>query len=387
MRKKSQILLVIVIFQIFVVFVPTPVKAIQFTANNYWYFVDEPTTIDFPDMKFTVINDLDVDVQVNVSFMTVEGVDLEVFFEWDSVILGVEESKTNHYAIKINSSLAVTVNVQMLIKQKPLISGEQIVSTGGIVVNRVTFYTQEEGALLDLHIVDQSGWPRNATIDIQYRMNQSLSWSPIKNMVGLGYTGYLPKGFYFIRARDFENPNIYAEKTFEMTNDTTVSLALQLVGFKIFQVLFTKVQFEDQNITICGLNVTINNHVGTLEEVKIYAEMYENKTLIQSTLPSEYSEFPKTENFQVSLWFAPINWQNATNYVVRGIIQSRDLIIATKEKDFWYYKDEVPTSEQQFPLIELLGTLGLFGVAVLIWKYKTNLKGKEIEKLVERHAK
>lgn len=341
-----------------------PISGFNFSYVNYWFFVNEPTTINNSEMYFQLNNDNDFDITVNCTFEQIEGIDLSVNLLWNIANISVGESLKNYYSIKINSSLATTVIIHINIFQKPVDSSEQKLAIAGAVTNRVTYYTEEQGHLLRLNIFDQSDRYREAMVTIKHSYNKSAPFTIIKEFNGTDFYGLLPSGNYQIQAYDLDT-GIYGEANFKLINDTDINVNLALVGFNMFRLLTTN---------RLGINTSINNFVGELEEVEIFGELLFNGEVISQTEKIRYSKFPKITNFYASMWFDPIKMETG-EYIVRGVIYANELFIADKSMSFTYTKlpiNQFKWFTDNLPLI-------FIGSLIIIMSGKMWLKNRKLE--------
>ena len=77
----------------------SPVQGIGFSCSELWFFVDQPTILDYDEMSFSVYNNHLHPVHVECTVEQVEGVNISVGFDWNSVTLNPEEKQVNHYHI------------------------------------------------------------------------------------------------------------------------------------------------------------------------------------------------------------------------------------------------------------------------------------------------
>lgn len=347
----------------------TPVGAIELTSTPFWFFIYEPTDIDFPEMVFRVRNSDDQPVEAVCSYKPIEGIDLDVQFTWTNITIAAGGIVENHYSIHVNSSFTVTIRLEIYVRKRPANQPGSQLSAGGIIHNHLSFYSEEDGALLNINVVDQSNTPRNSTVNILYKYNTSMSWTPIHNFVGTHFEGVFPLGEYLIQARDVKVPNIFTEEHFIITNSSVITLKLELVGFQMFLPIGRGEVNETNHIvklTQAGVNTTINNWVGIIDRVEVFAELYHidadgDETLLDATEPFVISPFYPTFNRTQSLvmWFDPMK-HPAGNYRIVGKIQTYGLLIAHTEEGFPYYPP--PT---QFNIFNALRDLFFPTVAVV----------------------
>jgi len=351
-RRSSYFILTFFFFSLFTPYLYiTPVDALHFTSSSLWFYIDEPGIIDYPEMEFNVGNDGEETLRVNCSYQEVEGINITVHFDWETITLNGSEWATNRYWIEANITFAVTHIVVIKITQQFEDSDDQQIGVGGNVINRITFYSGDSGALLDLDIVDQSGSPRISIIDIYYKQNTSLSWSPIRTVNGTGFNGYLPLGYYLVQATDNET-GIFGESKFEVWNDTTQDVILRLVGFDIFM-------YKLDNKSRLSVYCTVDNRVGTISGVKIYGELYFEGNLIETSNVEEKQEFDPIEGLELTLAFGSIDWRIG-NYSIVGIIKSFETMVATTHLNFDV--PELPDKPATFDPINVLLFGGLLAI-------------------------
>lgn len=304
----------------------SPVNALEFTAQEFWFFVNSPQTINYTEMIFSVRNTEDHAIRINCSFNEIEGIDLTVFFRWSSIILEPEQKEINRYAIKISYTLASTIDLEIEITQQAEnVSGAQA-TVSGSVINHISFYSDTAGSLLDFRVVDQILTPRNASVLLSYRVNNSYSWTPIKKFNGTSLYGVFPLGFYHALAVDLET-GVRGELTFELwRNESLQYLKLPLIDFYI-NILggdFVAVEF------------VISNHKGELPDLSLFAEVRDNSGLVYTTDKITFEPFGKVINQKV---FLPIdfNFKNK-EYVIVGKLESLGFILATNSQEFTYNK-------------------------------------------------
>jgi len=300
----------------------TESSALELVCTEFWFYCSEPTVLEFPTMVFSVRNTELHPIKVICSQEIIEGFNISIATEWETIILDPYESRENRYSIMINETLSTEYEVRIIISQCATSDNETQATVSAIVLNHIVFYSELEGSLLNLQIEDQSGKPRNATISIKYKQDSTKPWTPIKLVNATSYVGYLPDGIYLVQAVDLDT-NIYAEKEFYLTEDTTVYLELKLVG----------ISFRLLTGDRLGLNMTVNNYVGTIEDVTIYAELYYEGFLV-GTSQKYYAEyFHYTTGFRIAVWFSPYKWETG-QYSVTAIIKAHSDTIVSVSSSF-----------------------------------------------------
>ena len=324
--RKSMLLLIIGFSLLFFPFfmLITPVSAIGITANSYHFFIDEPAVIDFEEMIFYVKNTESEPIEVKCGYDRIEGINFSVELDWTSIILEPQKSISNHFIISVGESLNVTFPVQISVVGYSLNndSGNKLVGAG-IVTNFISYYSEQTGYFMDLRIMDQSGKPRIADIKLEHKFNASYPYTPIKRVNTSTLSGYFPKGWYSILARDLETGRTGAEQ-FYLDNDSVISVEIQLVGFSYFEPI-------GDSRNHLGINATINNFVSILYEVEIFAELFLDGVKIDETNKDYWQEFPQVSDHRIKLWFSFDEWREA-DYEVFAYIYSMDLKIAEKFK-------------------------------------------------------
>lgn len=352
--KKNTIIFWVVLFSLFTpILSTTPVKGISFTYTQYWFYIDQPGIIDYKDMQFTVKNNHGYPIEVACSYQKVEGINIDVIFDWTRINLTAGEIAINRYKINVTGELSAIFNLKIFLHERPRESGTQMV-TGGIIINKVTFFSLSEGSLLTLKITDQAERPRDAQVTIKYSFNDSMPFTPIKEFNNSQFYGVLPYGNYRVRAYDIGEPSIYAEDDF-ILNDTehNLTVKLDLVGFGIFKLI--------SRGTI-GVEAIIFNHVGEIKSVKIYGELYliESNELIETSESWDISPLPKTTDQKLTLWFQYLDWTPDKKYIVRGVIEAGGLPIAYR----WSEQFDIKTSSTKKAEPLQLEAILLFGVVI-----------------------
>lgn len=364
--RKAYFLFLIFLFSLFT-FSPISIKAISVNSQEFWFYVSEPTLIDYPQMSFQVKNTKDTPITVNCSFEAVSGVDVEIFLEWETSILDGGEVKFNHYSIYANITYAATVRLEI----------DVVDVTGGNlgaavrVANYIVFYSGEEGYLLDVNIVDQSGVPRMSEIIVNHKTLTNLTWTPIEYINASSFTGYYPVGHYFIQAKDLET-NIYSESIFYLDNTTNVIITLHLVGFNRF-----KFMQDVEDPEIIGVNTTIFNNLQVLHDIEIFAEIYRDGELVKSTPKVAYENFPHTIDWDLEMWFPRFSWESG-NYSIIGKMVSHEILIAFKHIRFRYAK---PPTELDIGSVIVAGLIAVGVVMIIKFQYDKKQYFKQLKKL------
>lgn len=352
--RKAYFLFLIFLFSLFT-FSPISTQAITINSSQYWFYVSEPTLIDYPQMSFQVINTRDIPVTINCSFEPITGIEVDVFLEWESSILEAGEIKQNHYSIYANITYAATVRIEITVSE--YIGGN--LGTAATVANYIVFYSGEEGHLLDVEVIDQSGVPRLAEIAINHKFSLNQTWTPIALANDSTITGYYPQGHYFIQARDIET-NIYSESLFYLDNNTKVFITLQLVGFNRF-----KFMQDPEDNEIIGVNTTIFNNLQELHDIEIFAEIYRDGKIVKTTSKVFYSLFPSTTDWTLEMWFPRFDWTKG-NYSIIGKMVSHEILVAFKVINFRY---SPVTQNISFTEIVLIGLSGLVIGLIIKFEY------------------
>jgi hypothetical protein len=341
-------------YLLFFTFPISEVQGFGVSANQYWFFIQEPSTIDFPEMFFSVMNDESFSIQVNCTYERIEGINVSVGFQWESIILEANAKRSNRYSISVYDSFNVTFPVRIFCTAKPLdnSSGQKVIP-GVIVLNQITYYSDKTGYHLALQVMDQSSLPREATIIMNHKYNDSVGYTPIKKVNASNIQGYFPQGWYQVIAIDLET-SIVAETQFYFDNDTIIFLELQLVGFSQFELI-------SDNKNHVGVNATINNFVEMLYDVEIYAELYLDGELLSVSDSKDkiLPLFPEITDYGIKTWFNFEDWE-ITEYVVIGKIYSANQFIASKFKILPI--NEVPPENQLNPIL-LIAVGSFIGIA------------------------
>lgn len=350
----------VILFSLFTpILTITPVQAIEFSYTKFWFFIDDTGVIDFPEMTFSVRNTQEESVELICSYETIEGVNITVGFDWQRMNLTAGEKATNHYTLNVSTKFSATFYMRIFIRQKPAGSPDSQMTTGGIVINRITYYSEQDGALLDLRIVDQSDAPHEAVIDLEYQLNSSMTFTPIRRFNGTSFYGILPKGTYHLRASDLDS-DIFADQTFDLHEEMNLTVTLELVGFNQFNPI--EIEDDRKGYSILGVNCSINNFVGPLENLDVYAELYFKDERISTTEPFSISELERTPSFRFQVWFGTIKWQRGGAYRIRGLIESGNLLIAEEWSDEinpTQFADNTPSLELIFLGFSILVIIGM----------------------------
>lgn len=361
MRKSILILVIGFSFLFFPFFVLiTPVSAIGITANSYYFFIDEPTTIDFEELIFYVKNTENEPIEVKCGYDVIEGINVSVELDWTSIIIEPQKSIANHFIIHVGESFNITFPVQISVVGYSLNNetGNKLIGAA-IVTNFINYYSEESGYYMDLRIVDQSGRPRIADIKLEHKFNTSYPYTPIKRINASTLTGYFPKGWYSILARDSETGRTGA-KQFYLGNDSIIDVEIQLVGFSYFEPI-------GDSRNHLGINATINNFVSMLYEVEIFAELFLNGEKLDETNKDYWQEFPQVSNHRIKLWFSFDEWMEA-DYEIFAYIYSMGEKIAEKFKivsirDVVQVSNEIPIE-----LVIIATFIGGIAVAIIFSK-------------------
>jgi len=322
--------------------------ATTYSFPEYYFYIDAPTTISYPEMKFSIISG---GLPSNISCWQreIEGLNINVTLEWYDRPFAANERVENHYAIHVGETFAITTPVKIAC-QETYADGN--LAAGGTVTNWVTYISEESGSFLDLNIIDQSGRLRNSTVYIQHRVNNSMPWTPIKTFNGSGLNILLPNGLYQVLAKDIDS-SIAGEIIFELNSDISVNVELELVGFSSFKLLNSR--------GILEIEMLINNYVGVLTNVSIFGELYFEGKLFQVTNYVRLSEFSKTEDFMLTIGFPVFEWKTG-NYTVIGHIYAGEVSIAEREARF-SYETPPPSDEDRTWIIYAL-IIAIIGISI-----------------------
>ncbi len=349
---------------------PIPISAFQFGGQEFWFFLDQPGVIQYPDMFLTMRNNGKEPIILNCSLDPIQGINLTVHFEWTRTLLNPGESKINHYWFEVHDNFNRTLLVYLLIQQEPIEGQGQKITGAGAIINYITFFSPHEGHYLDLNIVDQSGYPRFAHVQLYHKHNTTLAWTPIRNVNTTRITGIFPAGIYYVYARDLETGRV-GELKFGLTTDLQIDVGLLLVGFGLFQYIPP----DPENRSI-GIRCTVNNFVGTLHETYIFAELHREGKLVATTNKDYRQQFEKTAGLELSFAFKPMSLEKG-NYTIIGKIESVERIIAESRIEFELLQDYTLNREDHTLELFLVGTSVIFGSLYLITTIqKRRLKNK-----------
>jgi len=376
--------LLIIVFPIFLFSSPfsqiTPVTGFGISYEEFHFFVSEPKTLAFEEMKFTVVNHESEAMIVNVSYDPIQGVNVSVDLGWKSIILEPGSSAINRYKIRVYEQFNITflVEISAIGFLQDRSAGQKIIG-GGIVTNYVTYFSNETAHFMDLNIVDQANRPRNADVMVYHKSNDSPVFTPMKKFNSSRIAGYFPVGWYRIFARDLEYSHIFVEEQFYLDNSSKIFLTLKMVGFIRFEPIS-----DDKNHL--GINLTITNLIDELYEVEIFAELFLNGKKLDTTF-SKGNLIPvlhKVTNHPMKIWFNYQDWEYA-RYEVIGYIYSLNQLIATKRK---YVQLDISQDDDVISAIppELFLLVGAFvGISgyVLVDKWLKKRSEKKIEKMLD----
>jgi len=330
-------------------FVLSPVTALEFTAQEFWFYIDKPQIINFSEMVFSVRNNNLEPIRINCTFKPIPQVNLSINFSWDSFVLGPNEKKINSYSIFADLSLSAIYEIKIGISQQaPNITGA-IATVGGAIINYVVFYGPDEGEILDLRIVDQAETPRSASVSVNYRVNSSFSWTPINHFNGSRFYGIYPLGDYQVNAIDLET-GIRGETTFTLVKNASI-FYLPIPLIELYFDCF------DIGSTI-GVQFHIDNYKGELAELVVYAELWDGTEKLQTTQNVTLKPFPKTEN-QI-IWINFYYDIDEGDYIVRGKLESLGFLLATYDRQLHFTPPNSP-----FHLTELALLVGI--IALTCW--------------------
>lgn len=302
----------------------TPSTGLAFSFVEYRFYIDKPTIISYPEMKFSFVNSGSDSIQVNCSYNYVSGLNITVNLTWTSITISPDSRIENNYAINVKDTFNTTALIQITCMQKSLGQKDNPVASGGVIINWVTYYSENDGSLLNLQIVDQSNKLRNSSVSIFYKKDNTVGWSPIKQFNDSRFDGYLPNGKYQIIAIDLQS-GIVGEIQFDLTENLQTKVVLELIGFNQFLPLISNKRL--------GLNFTINNYLETIYEVKIYAILTDSQNqFVSETQMEERTELEKATGLEFVTWFNLFDWKN-DNYTITGYIFSQNVNIAKKSTE------------------------------------------------------
>jgi hypothetical protein len=336
------------------------VNGFSFTYQPFWFFISEPQRIEYDEMIFMVTNTENYPIRVECSYTSIENLNVSVGFTWENNTLLAGETKSNHYWFIVGENFNITANIRMTIhKQRLDINGSQL-TVGGGIINQISYYSEEQGSKMTVDVVDQSMKRiSNISVNMFHRANKSVPWTPIYKTVN-AFTGYFPHGHYLILANDLDSGET-GESKFEFIEDKTVHVEIQLVGFGVFYYM----EHIKNSTLFLQLNTTINNFVGTLEEVVIYAELQKENVKIDETNKEYRQEFSKTIALSQSFWFPPIT-PISGNYSIVGKIYSLEILIATKTIQFeLIFESERSIPEENF----YSGIIGMIGSIIIVLSF------------------
>jgi len=319
----GKLLLVIYLLAISLPLFPfSPVSAISISYTPFWFSISEPTTISHPDMSFKVFNLGSEPARITVSCLVPENLNISAHFQWSTIILNASGSVSNAYSLTVNSTLSVTTKVIFRVLQLPVNTSDNQILSSATVVNYITYYSQSTGSILKINIIDQSGTPVDAFVDIKYRINDSFAWTPIKTFNGSSNEGLYPLGYYYIRAIDQKSGRI-GEKTFELTNNTEIDVQISMIVFRSFIVLIEGEQ-DDQNkdillINRIGFEAYIDNYVQVESGVEIYGELFLNGKSIEETNRDYHQGLDQISMYKLKLWFSE-RYYPTGEYTVKAYI-------------------------------------------------------------------
>lgn len=306
------------------VFSPQTAVALEFNACEFWFFLDGDMQCDYPDMVFSVKNNNDLPSTVNCTYekLSGEGVSINVLFEWSSKMLSPGEKAINHYSITAASNYSVTAEVEIRITETVESTGGNALVGGGAFNNKITFYGEAEAALLDLKIFDQSDKPHEALIDLKFRPESGLQWTPIMITNGSVLEGYFPLGEYLLYIRDLASGVDHIE-TFILSGDLIKTVKLQLIGFTSLNLMSVG--------KAVGVNASIFNHVEPLSGIKIRTDLFFEGELLVSSGDYAFPELPVITSFDIVIWFPAVELTSGS-YTVKGYLYSQNQLIATGEQ-------------------------------------------------------
>lgn len=356
MKKNGAMIIVVIISLFSSFFTLTSVAGISFTYTQYWFYIDRPQLVEYTDMSFTVKNNHASSREIVCTYQQIAGIDVEVIFDWNRMNISAGEAVVNNYKLNVTGEFSAIFNLEIFLREKPTGASDSQLATGGIINNKVAFYSDQEGSLLTLRITDQADHLRDARVKITYSVNNSMPFTPIKEFNGSSFYGVLPYGNYRVHAYDLKAQNVYAEKSFILNESTkTLNVPLALVGFGMFRLVF---------IDAVGINSTIFNHVGEIAAVQVYGELMIESTreVVETTVPWEFSPLQETKGQLFTFWFNYQGWIYDTNYIVKGIIKTGEQLVAFKFSE----KFSIPPPENKplnIPLEFII--LGLSAITII----------------------
>jgi len=359
------------------VFTSSPVSAFSITYTPFWFSISEPTTITHPDMSFKVYNFGSEPTKINVTLVVPENLNISALFEWNTIILQPSETRSNAYSLSVNSSLSVTAKIILRVLQLPTNTSDNQILSSATVINYITYYSEASGSILQINIVDQSGTPMYASVDIRYKFNESFAWTPIETFNGTSFEGLFPVGEYYIRAIDHESGRI-GTKTFELVNNSQIDVVISLIVFRTFTVLFEGKQDDETDdillINSIGFDAYIDNYVAIDSGVEIYGELFLNGEVIEETNKDYHQLFGTISMYRTQLWFPERNYPTG-EYMVKAYIVVGGVLAAEEFRIIPYYISPSNSPNISIEQIGLLGTVSIIGYLVV--KNRRLKNGKE----------
>lgn len=345
------------------VFSPHSAVALEFNANEFWFFLDEDMQCDYPDMVFSVKNNNDIPAVIKCSYqqLTGDGVSINVLFEWSSKELTPGEAATNHYSIIAASNYSVTAEVEIRITETVESTGGNTLVSGGGFSNKITFYGEEEAALLDLKINDQSDKPREVLIDLKFRPEAGLQFTSIMIVNSSSLEDYFPLGEYLLHVTDLSSGVDHTE-LFNLSGDLIKTIKLQLIGFKSLDLINAG--------KAVGVNASIFNHVEPLSGITLKADLYREGELIVTSGDYSFPGLPVITSFDIVIWFPAVELKSG-QYTVKGYLYSQNQLVATSEQQINLNID-IKKPDDPVILVAMLGVifLGLFVSGYMLLEIK-----------------
>jgi hypothetical protein len=357
----------------------SPVSAFSISYPEFYFFITEPTIIDYEELFFSVANTQDESLLIQCGYDKILGINVSVEFTWDSTILEAGKSVSNRYKIIVNEALSTTFPVEISCIAYSLNNetGNKLVA-GAVVVNRIEYYSETEGYFLNLNIIDQSGKPLLADIRMYHKINTSYPYSPIGRYNDSNIQGYFPRGWYLIQAEHIET-GIDGSEQFFLGNDSNFDVELALVGFRYFEPI-------DDGKNHLGINATINNYVDMLYEVEIFATLYKDGKQLDETNKDYWQEFPRVVDHKIKFWFSYEDWEIG-EYEIVGYIYSSGEEIASKFKIMNLSDVPIKTTIPDYLIISLGIVVGV-GLTIIITKLYNNKRMRskyaEVEKKIRK---
>lgn len=347
------------------------VSAFSISYPEFYFFITEPTIIDYEELVFTVANTQDESLLIQCGYDKILGINVSVEFTWTSVVLEAGKSISNRYKIFVNEALSTTFSLEISCNGYSLNNetGNKLVG-GAVVINRIEYYSETEGYFLNLNIIDQSGKPLLADIRMYHKTNASYPYSPIGSYNDSNIQGYFPKGWYLIQAEHLET-GIDGSEQFFLGNDSDFDIELALVGFRYFEPI-------DDGKNHLGINATINNYVDVLYEIEIFAKLYRDGKQLDETNKDYWQEFPKVIDHRIKLWFGYEDWKIG-EYEIVAYIYSSGEEIASKYKIMNLSDVPIETEIPDFIIVSFGIFLGIMVTGISFKLYNKRMRNKYVK--------